>query len=218
MTLTLAVVNDYPLVVAGLQAALEPFSDRVHVAAAVVDDVGPGDGDVVLLDTFGNPDTPAPDPRTRIGLPGAKLVIFSWDSSEPQVRAALANGADGYLSKTLPPEDLVDGLERVHRGERVVVEAAARADETPVQGRWPGDEHALTAREAEILALIGRGLSNVEISQQAYIGVNTVKTHIRSAYRKIGVTTRSQAVIWTFPTGSEHPDHVRDSVDHPREA
>lgn len=56
----------------------------------------------------------------------------------------------------------------------------------------------LSPRETEVLALIQRGLSNLEITHELYLSLNTVKSHIRSAYRKMGVTTRAQAVIWCF--------------------
>ena len=79
----------------------------------------------------------------------------------------------------------------------------ADVDPEPALGRWPGREHGLSGRESEVLALICQGMSNVEISQRAYIGINTVKTYIRSAYRKIGVTTRPQAVIWALSHGFE---------------
>ncbi len=196
MPLKLAVANEYPLVIAGLYALLQPYKDRVNVVETVVNAPVVSEVDVVLRGTLDSPHAPLPDPRRLLGSRNAKLVVYGWDSSEGEVRAALASGASGYISKTLPVEDLVDALERVHRGERVVRSGGGDLDEADGLSRWPGDEHGLSARESEVLALICQGLSNAEISQQAYIGINTVKTYIRSAYRKIGATTRPQAVIW----------------------
>ncbi len=106
-------------------------------------------------------------------------------------------------------EELVEAIERVHRGERVL---PTQMSATAKFGRWPGDQHGLSARESEVLALICQGLSNQQITEQAYIGINTVKTHIRSLYRKLGVTSRSQAVIWGLANDFA-PDHAATAPD-----
>lgn len=66
---------------------------------------------------------------------------------------------------------------------------------------WPGQERGLSPREAELLALIVRGLTNQEMAERAYLSINTIKTYVRSCYRKIGVTSRSQAVVWGLRNG-----------------
>lgn len=92
-------------------------------------------------------------------------------------------------------------IERAHRGEMVLPpEAGDTADVVPF-GRWPGDDVGLSARESEVLAMICRGLGNAEIAVLSQISVNTVKTYIRSCYRKIGAETRTQAVIWGRSNG-----------------
>ncbi|GAA0968139.1 Response regulator protein VraR [Nocardioides aquaticus] len=211
MPLTVAVVNDYPLVVAGLRAVLEPYESRVLVAELDVNTPVITRVDVVLQDTFGNAQGRSPDPRRAMGQTGAKLIVFSWDTHAHQVRTAMAGDVDGYVFKSASAAELVDAVEQVHRGVRVVpvsMAPAATRDEAGALGRWPGDEHGLSGRESEVLALICQGLSNQQISERAYLGVNTIKTYIRSAYRKIGVTTRPQAVIWAmshgFKPGTEH--------------
>ena len=68
-------------------------------------------------------------------------------------------------------------------------------------GDWPGRSAGLTPREAEIIALITQGLSNQEIAERAFLSINSVKTYIRTAYRKINVTSRSQAVLWGVDHG-----------------
>ncbi len=72
----------------------------------------------------------------------------------------------------------------------------------------PARTHGLTAREAEIIALITQGLSNQEIAERSYLSINSVKTYIRTAYRKIGVERRAQAVLWGIKHGFE-PDVLR---------
>ena len=75
-------------------------------------------------------------------------------------------------------------------------------------GDWPGRAAGLSPREAEVIALITQGLSNQEIADRAYLSINSVKTYIRSAYRKIGVTRRTQAVLWGVDNGFK-PDTLR---------
>ncbi len=114
---------------------------------------------------------------------------------------ALAKGVSGWLSKSLSGEELVSALERVCGGE-VVVSEDPGPDAPIVEGAWPGKEHGLSPRESEVLALIAQGLSNQEIADRAFISINSVKTYIRTAYRKIGVERRTQALLWATRTGS----------------
>jgi len=137
----------------------------------------------------------------------AKVVIFSWNLQPGLVDAAIARGARGYLSKALSAEDLVKGIEAVAQGE-IVRELRPLDDQLLDRGAWPGRTHGLTQREAEVLALITQGLTNQEIADRAYISINSVKTYIRTAYRKIGVTRRSQAVSWGMRHGFT-PDRMR---------
>ena len=75
-------------------------------------------------------------------------------------------------------------------------------------GDWPGRDAGLSPREAEVIALITQGLSNQEIADRAFLAINTVKTYIRSAYRKIGVERRTQALLWAVDNGFK-PDTLR---------
>ena len=200
-----AVVNDYEIVIAGIAKVLEPYSDRVKVVELDARRPVVSDVDVVLYDTFGQSQGGAM--RIDQLLDGTtRLVVFSWNSDPELVAASLGIGASGYVSKGVDAAELVDAIERVHAGERVVPVDAAGGDRF---GRWPGDEQGLSPREAEVLALICQGLSNQEITERAFIGINTVKTHIRTLYRKIGVTSRTQAVVWGHAHGFE-PDRSRE--------
>ena len=88
-------------------------------------------------------------------------------------------------------------------GETVIL---AGDHETSVGGAgdWPGRSAGLSPREAEVLALIARGLSNQEICDRAHVSINSIKSYIRSAYRKIGVKSRTQAVLWALAHGFAH--------------
>ena len=198
----IAVVNDYSLVVAGTARVLEAYAHRVEVVELDANKPVISDVDVVLYDTFAQTQGSAVDPASLTGEGGARFAVFTWNTDTEQVRSCLERGAAGVISKGSSAEDLVDALERLHRGERVVPPAHdAQSPDNDTFGRWPGDEHGLSPRESEVLALICQGLSNVEIAERAYLGINTVKTYIRSLYRKIEVTTRSQAVIWGLSHG-----------------
>ncbi len=203
----IAVVNDYEIVVAGVAAVLKAFPERVEVVELAANAQVVSDVDVVLYDTFGQVQGDGIDLEDLVHGSGAKVVIFSWNLQPGLVDAAIARGARGYLSKALSAEDLVKGIENVHRGE-VVTELRALDESQADQGAWPGREHGLTQREAEVVALITQGLTNQEIADRAYISINSVKTYIRTAYRKIGVTRRSQAVSWGMRHGFS-PDHMR---------
>ncbi|WP_395656215.1 response regulator transcription factor [Nocardioides sp.] len=205
-----AVVNDYEMVVAGVAAMLAPYHDRVSVieldsGLPVISDV-----DVILYDTFGQIQGDGVDLEDLVSDTDARVVIFSWNVQGDLVRRAIARGAAGYLSKGLSAEQVVDGLEAVHRGEKVTPEGQDDAGERGA-GEWPGRQYGLTARESEVLALITQGLSNQEIAERTYLSINSVKTYIRTAYRKIGVARRSQAVGWGMRHGFE-PDRMR-SID-----
>ncbi len=134
------------------------------------------------------------------------MVVFTWNVDRALVDGALAAGAAGYLWKGMPAEDIVAAIETVHAGETVTPSDDARPDlET---GTWPGQKFGLSAREAEVIALVTQGLTNQEIADKVYLSINSVKTYIRTAYRKMEVRTRSQAVAWGMNHGFV-PDHVR---------
>ena len=204
--LRIAIVNDYEIVIAGVAAALAPYRDRVTVVELdsqlpVVSDV-----DVILYDTFGQVQGDGVDLTDLVHDTGAKVVVFSWNLQPDLVDGALALGARGYLSKELDAVTILEALEEVGRGGVVRPDPGQVSDESG--GAWPGKEHGLSPREAEVIALITQGLSNDEIARLTYLSINSVKTYIRSAYRKIGVARRAQAVIWGMKHGFE-PDILR---------
>jgi DNA-binding NarL/FixJ family response regulator len=207
----IAIVNDYELVVAGLAAALAPYADRVAVIAleagtAVVDDV-----DVILYDTFGQAQGDAVELETLVHGTAARVVVFSWNVQPELVARTIERGAAGYVSKGLTAEEIVEAIEAVHAGE-VVTPPGVRPDDLLPTLQWPGHDADLSAREAEVLALITQGYSNREIAALSYLSINSVKTYIRTAYRKIGVERRPQAVVWglTHGFGTQRETSARD--------
>ena len=203
-----AVVNDYELVVRGVAALLEPYADRVSVVeldskVAVIKDV-----DVVLYDTFGQVQGDGLQLDDLVDGSPTKVAVYSWNVQPDLVSRSIEQGASGYLSKSLQGEDLVRAIEAVHAGKVVVPTRPQGRDRDA--GDWPGKALGLTAREAEIIALITQGLSNQEIATRSYLSINSVKTYIRTAYRKMGVSSRSQAVLWGVNHGFR-PDVMRDT-------
>ena len=203
--LRLAIVDDYAVVVAGVASFLaEQDIDVVETGAktAVVSDV-----DIVLFDTFGQVDGQGIDLEDFVRDSGAQVVVYSWNLQPGLIAEALAKGARGYLSKVLTGPEVVRALERVADGE-VVVMTGDHETSVGSAGDWPGKEAGLSSREAEIIALVTQGLSNQDVADRIFLSINTVKTYIRSAYRKMGVTTRSQAVLWGVDHGFK-PDSLR---------
>ncbi len=201
----LAIVDDYAVVIAGVaQFLADERIDVVETGASlpVITDV-----DIVLYDTFGQIQGDGIDLEDFVRDSGAKVVIYSWNLQPDLIERALAGGASGYLSKVLTGPEVVGALERIMDGETVVL---VGDNETSVGGvgNWPGRSAGLSPREAEVLALITQGLSNQEIADRAYLSINSVKTYIRSAYRKIGVQRRTQAVVWGMGHGFQ-PDTER---------
>lgn len=192
--LRVAVMNDYEVVVAGLQHMLEPYADRVHVVELDVSVPVLTDVDIVLYDAFARRSVTEPLERIVASTPAA-VVLYTWNLTPELVRQSLAKGVQGYVSKTVEAHELVEALEKVAGGS-VVVSPDPGPGIEQLRGDWPGREHGLSARESEVLALIAQGLSNQEIADRSYLSINSVKTYIRSAYRKIGVQRRTQAVLW----------------------
>jgi two-component system, NarL family, response regulator LiaR len=201
----LAIVNDYAVVVAGVASFLAAeHIDVVETGArqSVISDV-----DIVLYDTFGQIEGVGPGLKDFVRDSGAKVVIYSWNLSPRLIDQALAEGAAGYLSKVLTGPEIVAALDRVMGGEIVVV-TGDHESSMGGAGDWPGRSAGLTPREAEVVALIVQGLSNQEIAERAFLRMNTVKFYIRNAYRKMGVKTRAQAVLWGVENGFQ-PDILR---------
>ena len=201
----LAIVDDYALVVAGVASFLDDEDISVVETGAtqsVVSDV-----DIVLYDTFGQVDGKGLDLSDFVRDSGAKVVIYSWNLAPRLIQQALDQGARGYLSKVLTGPEVVRALGRVMKGE-IVVRTGDHESSVNDAGDWPGRASGLTPREAEIIALITQGLSNQDIADRIYLSINSIKSYVRSAYRKMGVSTRAQAVLWGVENGFK-PDSLR---------
>lgn len=163
--------------------------------------------DIVLYDSFAQPESDHDEIAVLVANPSARrVVVYTWNFHPDLINSALRQGVHGYLSKTLTARDLVSALEQVHTGEQVVSQSPLRARSAPGLD-WPGRRDGLTDRESEILALITQGKSNAEAANLTYLSPNTIKSHIRSIYRKIGVHSRTQAVLWGVRNGFSPDKH-----------
>jgi DNA-binding NarL/FixJ family response regulator len=209
--ITIALVDDYDVVVVGVANMLEPYRDRL-VIAEIDTNTGVKDAvDIVLYDSFAQPESDHDEIKVLTENPQAKrVVVYTWNFHPDLVDSARKQGVHGYLSKALPARDLVTALEAIHAGETVISDPPGRT--RSVSGLdWPGRGEGLTDRESEILALITQGKSNAEVARLTYLSPNTVKSYIRTIYRKIGVASRTQAVLWGVDRGFT-PDHHR--IEH----
>ncbi len=205
---SVALIDDYDIVVVGVAHMFDRYRDRVEVRELDAQTKLASPVDVALYDAFAQPDTNHDDfARLVQGAKASAVAVYTWNFHPRLVEDALANGASGYLSKALPARGLVEAVEAIHAGE-VVVSDAPRSGRLTVGLDWPGRAEGLSEREAEVLALIVQGHSNQEISAQVFLSINSIKTYIRSAYRKIGVTNRVEAVLWGIDHGFS-PDRHR---------
>ncbi|MCB0907195.1 MAG: response regulator transcription factor [Nocardioidaceae bacterium] len=206
--LRLAIVDDFAVVVAGVASFLASEGiDVVETGAStpVISDV-----DIVFYDPFAQVQGQGIDLKDLVRASRAKVVIYSWNLHPRLIEEAVAAGACGYLSKVLSGPEIVAALKRVLAGQTVIL-PGINEPSVDDQGDWPGRSLGLTRREAEILALIALGLSNQQIARRLYLSINSIKAYIRTAYRKMGVTSRSQAVLWAVNNGFR-PDAMR-SID-----
>jgi DNA-binding NarL/FixJ family response regulator len=209
--ITIALIDDYDIVVMGIAHILEQYRDRVVIAELDTNQALSDTVDIVLYDSFAQPESDHEEISVLIRSPRARRVaVYTWNFDPDLVESARRQGVKGYLSKALPARDLVAALEAIHAGDVVISDSPFRA--RSIGGlNWPGRSEGLTDRESEILALITQGKSNAEVATLTYLSPNTVKSYIRTIYRKIDVTSRTQAVLWGVRHGFT-PDHHR--IEH----
>ncbi|MGH2689266.1 MAG: response regulator [Actinomycetota bacterium] len=198
------VVDDHRMVREGLKAMLEDTvvdvvaeADTIERALREVESAAP---DAVLLDVRlqGQSGLEACRLITE-RFPGMAVVFLTVYEDEQYVFEALRAGAKGYMLKRASAEDIVRVLRGVRAGRTILDEAltgdiALRASRVRPGQIWPGSEFGITQRESEVLRAVVDGLNNRAIAEQLVISEDTVKTHVRAIFRKLGVTDRAQAV------------------------
>ncbi|HWJ81963.1 MAG TPA: response regulator transcription factor [Nocardioides sp.] len=193
-----ALVDDHAVVRSGLERLLggEPDLEVVGTAsdgAEAVDLVRRTRPDVVLMDLQMPGTDGVAATRRIVEEGGADVLVLTSFSDAARIVAALDAGAVGYLLKDAEPEDLVEGIRAVARGESPLHPRAARQ---LLRARSAGGAVDLTPRETEVLALVRAGLANKQIARRLGISERTVKAHLTSAFARIGVSDRTQAALW----------------------
>jgi DNA-binding NarL/FixJ family response regulator len=151
--------------------------------------------DVILMDlAMPNVDGVAATRRITAEAPEAQVVVLTSFSDNTRIHDALDAGARGYLLKDAEASEVVRAIQAAARGEAPLDPRVARA--VLARGTTPAGLSGMTAREREVLALLGTGLPNKAIARQLGISEATVKAHLTRVFRQIGVTDRTQAAIW----------------------
>jgi DNA-binding NarL/FixJ family response regulator len=207
MTVRVLLVDDQELVRGGFRMILEARDDLAVVGeaadgAAALSLVDSTEPDVVLMDVR-MPVLDGIEATRRIVASGstARVIVLTTYDLDDAVHAALRAGASGFLLKDARPTDLVDAVRVVARGDallapsvtRRLLERFAAASPPPT-----ADVRDLTPREAEILTLVAMALNNAEIADRLTLSEATVKTHVSSLLRKLGLRDRVQAVVLAY--------------------
>jgi DNA-binding NarL/FixJ family response regulator len=200
-TLRVAVLSPQLIVAERLRAILATMSGGVEFVPFGSTEPDP---DVVLYDAIGLVPGDRTDLKMLVDKTTARLFIISRDLRPGLAALALAAGADGHLSLGADDEQILEAIESVVMDSRL-----ADAGDGPVIGSDDaaagmdvvGVDRGLSPREAQFLGLIGQGRSNSEIVEELHLSPNTVKTYIRTAYRKIGARNRAQAAFWAVTHG-----------------
>ncbi len=197
-------VDDHAVIRAGLEQLLAGTDDIEVVGTAangaealdVVRRIRP---DVVLMDLqMPKVDGVAATRAIMSEQLGVDVLVLTSFSDSERIVAALDAGAVGYLLKDADPDDVLQGIRAVSRGESPLHPKAARA----LLGVRAGSPQVqLTSRETEVLTLVREGLANKQIARRLDISERTVKAHLTSAFARIGVADRTQAALWAERNG-----------------
>lgn len=197
----LAVIDDFDVIVRGTAAILDPYRDLVDVVELDTDCEMTSAIDVALIDCFGMAESHnGVVAHVAANEHVARVAVYTWNFAPKLQEAAFDAGATSYLSKGLSGAALAHAVVATSRGERVVSDAGAVG--RPEVGRvWPGRDLGLTEREAEVLAHLCQGRRTQEIADALYLSVNSIKTHTQHLYRKIDVSSRTEAALWGIDHG-----------------
>ncbi len=211
------IVDDTTLMRQGIRSLLEKrenieFVGEASSAQEAVELTESLSPDVILLDQ----DMPGLDSAEAIKLikarlPKAEIIVLAEGTDDQKSCRTLEAGAIGYVLKDINPEDLVRAIEGVCNGGTLMHPQVARQLVARFQvlareknGRDGFHLGGLTTRELEILLEMTKGATDREIARKIYISMTTVKSHIRSIFRKIGARNRTQAVVYVLKNGLVH--------------
>ena len=204
MSIRLLIVDDHPIVLRGLQQMFEPIRDFEVVAccadaAAALEAVREHRPDVLLTD-LRMPQLSGLQllAAVRQDVPTCRTVLLTAGISQAEIVDALRLGVSGVVLKESTPDQLIECLRKVHRGEQCLdTETIAQAlTDVATKDRVRGEvSRTLTVRELEIVRMVAQGLRNRMIGQQLSITESTVKVHLHNVYEKLGVEGRMELVL-----------------------
>ena len=219
MTVRVGVADDQPLIRTGLRTMIDHASDLTLIGEAedgeqAVQLAVRHRPDVVLMD-IRMPKLDGIEATRRItgdpSLTDVRVVVLTTFDADDYVYTAIRAGASGFLLKDAPPEAVLEGIRVVARGDaliapsitrRLIADLASRPDEARPP---PPELDILTEREREVLALVGRGLSNTEIGARLYVSPATAKAHVSHVMTKLYARDRAQLVVVAYESGLVRP-------------
>jgi two-component system, NarL family, response regulator LiaR len=215
------IVDDHTIVRKGIRALLAEIE-----GFEVVGEAGDGQAaiaqaaslqpDVILMDlAMPKMDGIEAIRQIKLSQPESRILVMTSFATDDKVFPAIKAGALGYLLKESAPEELVQAIRQIHRGESSLHPAIARKvlQEITQPSARPPTPNPLTEREGEVLRLVAQGLSNQDIAEKLNISDPTVRTHVSNILGKLQLATRIQAALYALreglvalDTGSEHKD------------
>lgn len=205
----LLIADDHPVIRRGIRAMLETIPDIVVVAEAAdgqsaVAQAEQHRPDVILMDLV----MPGMDGieairRIRACRPDARILVLTTFAGEDKIFPAIKAGALGYHLKDSGPEQLIEAIRQVHRGESSLHPLVARKvlQEIAAASEQPPTAEPLTAREMEVLRLVAEGRDNHQIAAQLVVTDATVRTHVSNILGKLHLATRTQAALYALREG-----------------
>ena len=213
----LVIADDHALVRSGLSVILNAEPDL-----EVVGDAADGPASARLAASFAADvvlmDIEMPGGNGILGTelvlrrrPSARVIVLTTFDLDDYVFGALRAGASAFLLKTAPPAEIADAIRSVHNGDMLFAPTVTRrlvetyVQRSPANAGNLGRVRDLTGREQEVLRAVARGLSNVEIGRELFLGEATVKTHVTRILAKLGLRDRVQAVVAAYESGFVSP-------------
>jgi DNA-binding NarL/FixJ family response regulator len=221
-----ALIDDQQLVRAGFRMVIDSQPDLSVVVEASDGEAGLRElarvgADIVLMDVQ-MPRLDGIEATRRITAAGGvpKVIVLTTFDNDEYVMGAISAGASGFLLKDADPEQLLDAIRTVHRGDAVIAPRSTRRLLQHVGSLLGGPSAAprpelpaeLTPREIEVLEAMAYGLTNIEIAEKLFVSEATVKTHVGRVLAKTGSRDRVQAVLLAFQVGLVSPEDLLGSV------